>query len=82
MITEFFLDCFFGLADGFFSLLPDITWSVDTSAWEYARDIVDMVCYLLPISTIQQIVSMIIALLFFRVVIAFIRTVLGLIPYV
>ena len=82
MITEFLIDCFFGLADGFFSLLPDITWDVNTSAWEFAHDALDLVCYLLPMETLQHILSLIVAIVFLRIVIAFLRTVMNLIPFV
>lgn len=82
MITEFLIDCFFGLANGFLSLVPDITWDVNTSAWEFAHDVLDLVCYLLPMDTLQHILSLIVSIVFLRISIAFIRTLLGLIPFV
>ena len=82
MITEFFISCFFGIADGFFAIMPDMTWDVNTSAWEYARDFLDMVSYLLPWDTVSAVVYLIFTITIFRIVISAIRTILGLIPFV
>ena len=82
MIVEFFIDIGFGFLDRVFSLLPKIEWTVNTSAWTYAKDILDMICYLLPINTITAIGVLIIDIALLRVAISFIRTVLGLIPFV
>lgn len=75
MITEGLLNIFFGIAGGFFELLPDITWTVDTSAWQYLRDFLDMIGYLLPMKTIGFVCGTILTLTFVRIVISFIRTV-------
>ena len=82
MITEFFLDLLFGVVEGLCSLMPEIYWTVDTGAFSYAHDALSMVCYLLPMGTVTNIVSLLIAILFLRIAIAFIRTILGLIPFV
>lgn len=82
MISEFFIDIGFGFLDGIFALLPEIEWNVNTSAWEYARDVLDMICYLLPINTITSIAALIISIAMLRIAISFIRTVLGLIPFI
>lgn len=82
MISEFFIDAGFGIADKFLSMLPDMTWSIETSAWEYAKDFLDMICYLLPLNTIRNIVSFIVAVAFVRIVISFARTIMGFIPFV
>lgn len=82
MISEFFIDIGFSLADKFLSLVPKIEWTIETSAWEYAKDAIDMICYLLPVGTITSIFSLIIAIAFLRVAIAVLRTIIGLIPFV
>ncbi len=82
MITEFFLSGFFGIADFFLGLLPEIEWTVDTSAWEYARDALSMICWLLPMGHIKAVVSLIIALAVFRIIVSFVRFVLNLIPFI
>ena len=82
MIAEFFINCGFGILDGVFSLLPQIEWDVNTSAWSYLRDFLDMICYLLPLDTITAIISLIFGIAFLRIAIAFVRTLLDLIPFV
>lgn len=82
MITETILDVIFGFIDGIFSLLPVMEWSVDTSAWQYAKDFLDMICYLLPYDHICAIAIIIIDLTIIRIVIAFIKTIWDLLPLV
>ena len=82
MVSEFFINIGFSFVDKIFSFLPAIEWSVDTSAWTYLTDILEMVCYLLPMHTISAIVVLIIDIAFVRIAISFFRTVLGLIPFV
>lgn len=81
MITEALLSILFGAADKAMGLLPDIVWTVDTSAWDYIYDIMSMVAYLMPIQTVRNIMAMIIAIIVFRIVVALIRAVYGLIPF-
>ena len=82
MISQFFIDIGFNVLDGIFELFPKIEWNPDTSAWQYARDFVDMISYLHPLGTISSIISLIMAVTFFRITIAFIRTIWGFIPFV
>lgn len=82
MIGEFFIDCGFGILSSALEKLPVMTWTVETSAGEFLGDFLDMVCYLLPLGTIQQIFSLIMTLTFMRIGIAFIRTIWGFIPFV
>lgn len=82
MITEAILTGLFGIADIFLGLLPEIEWSIDTSAWEYVGDILDMICYLLPMGHIKAAISFIIALGVFRITVAIGRFLWGFIPFV
>lgn len=82
MIAEFFIDCGFGIADGLFAMLPEITWSVDTTAWQYAKDFLDMIAYLLPLNTIIAIITLIVDIAIARVIISVLRVLLSLIPFV
>lgn len=82
MITEFLINCFCGISSGFFEFLPDVTWTVDTTAWQYLKDFLDMISYLLPMGTIKTIVALIFDIAVFRIVVSILRTVLGLIPFV
>lgn len=82
MISEFFLNIIFNIVSGLLSLLPDITWSVETSAFEYFVSIIQCVGYLLPWGTVSTIVSLIVALSIFRIIIAIIKSVWDLLPLV
>lgn len=81
MIGEFLLDIIFGVVSGFLALLPDFTWSVETSAFEYFMSILKFAGYIFPWSTVVAIVSIIIGLSIFRIVISFIKTIWGLLPF-
>ena len=82
MITELILTGFFGVADFVIGCLPEMEWTINTSAWAYAGDILSMICYLLPMAHIQGIVAFIISLGVFRITVSVIRFVLGLLPFV
>lgn len=81
MITEFFLNIIFNIVSGFLSMLPDFSWSVDTSAFQYFLSILQIAGYVFPWSTVVAICSLIVGLSIFRVVIAFIRTIWDLLPF-
>lgn len=82
MVTEFLLDIVFDIVTGLFTLAPEITWTVDTTAFTYVRDILSVVGYLLPMDTIFAIVVMIVSITVFKVVIALITTLWDLLPIV
>ena len=82
MIGEFFLNIIFALVSGFLSLMPDFTWSVDTSAFSYFLTILKVAGYVFPWSTVVAIVGLIIGISIFRIVIAFIKSIWDLLPLV
>lgn len=82
MVTELILSGLFGVADILLGFMPEIEWTMNTSAWEYVGDILSMICYLLPMGHIKAAIAFIIALGVFRISIAFIRFILGMIPFV
>ena len=81
MISEFFLDIVFGIVTGFFNLMPDITWSVETTSFHYFMDILRFAGYMFPWGTVTAICSIIVAISIFRVAVAFIRTMWSLLPF-
>ena len=81
MISEFFLNIVFGIVSGFFALLPDFSWSVETSAFSYFMSILKVAGYMFPWGTVVAIASLIVGLSIFRVAISFIRTVWDLLPF-
>ena len=81
MIGEFFLNIVFSLVSGFFSLLPDFSWSVETSAFSYMLSILRVAGYMFPWATVVTIAGLILGLSVFRVVIAFIKSIWDLLPF-
>ena len=81
MIAEFFIDIAFNIAEKFFEMLPDFEFSLDSSMWTAAQDILDGVCYFLPLDTVRNILSIIIGLAMIRICISFILTLKGFIPF-
>lgn len=81
MITEFFLNLIFNIVSGFFDLLPDFSWSVDTSAFQYFLSILKIAGYVFPWDTVVSICGVIISISIFRVVVSFIKTIWSLLPF-
>ena len=82
MLSEFFLNIVFGIVSGFFDLMPDITWSVETTAFQYFMDILKFAGYMFPWGTVVAIASIIIGISIFRIVIAAIKSLWGILPFV
>ena len=82
MISEFFINIIFSIVTGMLNLLPDISWSVDTTAFGYFIDILRVAGYMLPIRTVGTIASLIVSLTVFRIIISLIKTVWDLLPLV
>ena len=49
MISEFFINIIFGIVTGLMSLLPDIQWSVDTTAFQYFLDVIKVVDHVIDL---------------------------------
>lgn len=81
MISEFFLNIMFGFVSSFFEILPDFTWSVETTAFEYFLSILKVAGYVFPWGTVVAISGIIVALCIFRIVIAFIKAIWDLLPF-
>lgn len=82
MITEKLIDILFGVTSGLFSILPDVSWNVNTSAFEYLRSAVEMICYLIPLGTVKAILALIISISIFRAFVALFWVVRDLLPFV
>ena len=81
MITEALLSILFGAADLFLGFLPEIEWTANTGVWEYLRSSLSMIAYLVTWQHVSAIGATIISITMFRICIAIIRTVKGLIPF-
>ena len=62
--------------------VADVTWSVNSTFLTYFESIFRVFCYFFPIRTVVQIIQLIIAFTFFRIVIRFIKTLWDLLPIV
>ena len=82
MLSEFLLNIVFGLVSGFLALMPEFTWSVETSAFSYFMSILKIAGYVFPWPTVVAIAGLIVGLSIFRLVIAFIKAVWDLLPLV
>lgn len=80
MITEAILSALFGISEVILGLLPEIEWSVNTSAWAYVGDIMSMIAYLLPMGHITAIIALLISISLLRLGIAFVKLLKGFIP--
>lgn len=81
MITESILNGFFAVLSGLFTLLPDLSWDVDTGVFSVFLEVIRFAGYLLPMKTIVVIVGLIISFTMFRIVISLIKTIWGLLPF-
>lgn len=82
MVGQFLLDIVFGLISGFFNLLPDFSWNVETSAFSYFISIIEVAAYMLPLQTISTIIGLIFWITVFQIVVSFIKTIWDLLPLV
>lgn len=80
MIAEFLLNIIFNIVTGLFSLLPDFSWTVETSAFQYLFSFIQTVGYLLPWNTVGAIITLVIGIISIRCVIAIIIAIWELLP--
>ena len=82
MITEFFLNIVFTLVSGMLEILPEISWSVDTSAFTFFLNIIRIVGYMFPVDTVIAIIALIFDLTLIRIFIAIPKAIWDLLPLV
>lgn len=81
MIVEALFDLLFSILEDFLSFIPDVSWTVEGSFFDVFLDVLKMVCYMFPMDTVTSILTIVIAVNIFRVVIAFIKAVWDLLPF-
>ena len=81
MISEFLLNIVFDIASWLLGLLPEINFSVDSSAFEFFLGIVQVAGYMLPMGHISAIIGLIFVLNLLRIIIALIHTLWDLLPF-
>lgn len=82
MITEKLIDILFAVTSGLFSILPDVSWDVNTSSFEYLRSVLEMVCYLIPLGTVKTLIALIISIAVFRAMVALFWVIRDLLPFI
>ena len=80
MISEFMMNIVFSILTGLLSLLPNISWDVNSGAVGTFMDVISCVTYMLPMGTVIAITSLVVSLMVFRIVIAIIKTIWDLLP--
>ena len=80
MIVEAILAVLFSGADILLGFIPVIEWTVDTSAWTYARDIMSMIAYMLPMGHIKAVIALLVSVTLFRIAVSLIRFLTSIIP--
>lgn len=81
MIVEFLVDFALNWFDVLFLALPDIEIVGFHEAFQYFFSILTDICYFLPMDTVASIFSVIYALFIFRLLIATLKTIWGIFPF-
>ena len=82
MIVEKLIDIIFAVTSGLFSILPDVSWDVNTSAFDFLRSIIEMICYIIPLDTVKTIAAAIISIAVFRAFVALFWVIRDLLPFI
>ena len=80
MITEGLLGIVFAFVEGILSVLPNVSWTVNVSFVTSAVEFLACVFYVLPMTTVFAIITILCALQAFRVGVAVIKTIWDLLP--
>lgn len=82
MILEGLLNIIFTILINLFEVLPNISWTTDDSAISTFLGFISVIAYLLPMDTITRLFSLVVSLMVFRIVIAIVKTIWNLLPFV
>ena len=82
MITSALINGLLSIVGGFFSILPDISWNVGSGNFQTFLDIVGSIAYLLPLGTINSILTLTVGFFIFRAIVSLIKTIWELLPIV
>lgn len=80
MILESVLGFLFNILVGLLEILPDISWSVDSSAFTSFLSFISVVLYLLPIDTLLVMFSIVMYIMSFKIGVALIKTIWDILP--
>lgn len=82
MILEGLLNIIFNILIDLFEVLPNISWSVDSSAMSTFLGFISVILYMLPMDTVIALFSLILTLTIFKIGVAVIKTLWDLLPLV
>ena len=82
MITEAVLEAVFSLVQSILSHVPDIDITVPANIVSSAAQYLVAAFYILPMTTVFQICSILVLLQAFRIAVSLIRTIWALLPFV
>lgn len=82
MVLEFILNAVFGLIQMLFAALPDISWDIGTGACGTFLDLIRVVTYIFPLDTFLTVFAIVVVLNNFKIIIAVIKSIWSLLPFV
>lgn len=82
MITQALFSIIFGVLTFVMDMIPFFNFSIDMAAMETFADVIKTVSYLLPLRTMLVIFTLIIAINAFKVVVAILKTIWQILPFV
>lgn len=83
MITETIIDIVFSLFNRILEFIPNYDWSINSEFIETALGMVQLACYMLPMTTaVIPMISIIAILILWRIVISLFKTIWEVLPLV
>lgn len=80
MITDFIIQLIFKIFMFFVDGKEPLRFNIDSSVYEYIKDFVAFIFYILPIEGLKPIFSIIVSIIVFRITISVIKTIWNLVP--
>lgn len=81
MIIEVLFNIFFGAIEVLLNLLPDIDWDFSLTISDTFVNAIHTVGYILPMSYILPLLSVIVTILVFKIVVSIVKTIMDIIPF-
>lgn len=80
MITDFIIGLVFKIFMFFVDGKEPLRFNIDSSVYDYVKDFVAFIFYILPIEGIKPIIQIIISIILFRITVSVIKTLWQLLP--
>ena len=82
MISEFLIGIVFNIVEGALSILPNWNFDVNASFLTTGFDLIRVAFYLLPMTTIISILTIVVTLNLFKIAISILKTIWEILPLV